>query len=254
MEQEYPYRFLFRAWSRSSAGTNSLRGFRSGDRHIRNLTDVEKEEHFSNHADQSNRVPTCFISTTSDLIRAMKIAIEKDVQGEEDVHISFIQSNDCVSAEALADEFGLRSWLFKTEFLFPWEIEANEIVHVVSLATLIENQLLDRFKVLNDASLPPLQELREQICENNEKAWNKNRNTWPERSGRYVAKIAKCFGAGAPHRAIASLIWEHGTHFVPWNYEEDGLDERVRDAIKGALGKNVKSCGFDGWCGELADI
>jgi hypothetical protein len=72
-------------------------------------------------------------------------------------------------------------------------------------------------------------------------------------SGRYVAAIAKCFGDQAPLRAIASLIWERGTHFEPDNYFDDGLDVRVRNAIQKSLEDGPGYCAYDEWCGELGE-
>ena len=77
--------------------------------------------------------------------------------------------------------------------------------------------------------------------------------TWTERSGRYVLAIAKLFGDNIPLRAIASLIWERGTHFEPKNYREDELRLRIRDAIEHILEKNPHQCEYDRWYGELAD-
>jgi hypothetical protein len=61
------------------------------------------------------------------------------------------------------------------------------------------------------------------------------------------------FGDNVPLRAIASLIWDRGTHFEPDNYLEDKLHLRVRDAIEQVFGKNSRQCRYDEWCGELAD-
>jgi hypothetical protein len=92
------------------------------------------------------------------------------------------------------------------------------------------------------------------MCENNEKAWrpHKTRHTWPERSGRFVANIAKCFGDDAPLRAIASLIWDRGTHLEPYNYTISGLHLRVKSAIQQSIEKNACLCVYDEWAGELA--
>ena len=256
-----PYRILFRTWSSSSAGTNSRRGHRSGDKNEREIKDWEIAEHFKNHCDMDNRVPTCFISTTDDPVRALKYAIDLHCMDENDIHISIIRSNKYHWGEDLAAafEYGNES-LLKTEFLFLWEIEATEILYVVSLETLQRSNLLNKFKVLDPEywgrdMLPSLGEMRDEICGNNEEAWWRgDKDTWPERSGRYVAAIAKCFGNGAPHRAIASLIWDRGTHFKPKNYEDWGFDLRVKNAIQNALDNQGRSCRYDKWCGELADI
>ncbi|CZR66439.1 uncharacterized protein PAC_16340 [Phialocephala subalpina] len=263
MAPDSPSRILFRTWSYSSAGTNSRRGFRSGDRNCRVIDDFELAEHFENHSNLNNRTPTCLISTTDDPVRALRYAINLQAQGEDDndVHISIIRSNRYVRGENFATLFDPENErLFKTEFLFFWEIKPTEILHVVSLDTLVGNGLLNRFKVLDPeywvgGTLPLLWTVRNEICRNNEEAWSRgDRSTWPERSGRYVAAIAKCFGNGAPHRAIASLTWHHGTHFKPNNYENWGLDLRVRDAIQEVLDRNGNSRWYDQWCGELASV
>jgi hypothetical protein len=237
MAPESPFRIFFRTWSSSSAGTNSRQGCRSGDKNRRNIGFLEKAEHFENHINLDNRVPTCFISTTDDPVRALKYAIDLQGQDDDNIHISIIRSNNYLCGERLATLFGHKNEpLFKTEFLFLWEIEATEILHVVSLKTLERSNLLIKFKVLDPEywegdTLPPFWRIREEICDNNEKAWHGNSKTWAERSGRYVAAIAKCFGDGAPQRAIASLIWDRGTHFEPHDYKGGRLDLRVRDAI-----------------------
>jgi len=252
-----PFRILFRTWSSSSAGTNSRQGCRSGDRN-RNIGEREVAEHFENHRNLDNRVPTCFISTTDDPVRALKIAIDLQGQGDVNIHISIIRSNNYLWGEALASLFSHRNRaLFRTEFLFLWEIKATEILHVISLGALERSNLLSKFKVLDPEywgrdTLPSLLEIRQEICDNNKQAWDANSRTWPERSGRYVAAIAKCFGNGAPQRAIASLIWDCGTHFEPDDYERRGLDLRIRDAIRRVLDQEGHSCGYDQWCGELA--
>jgi len=270
MEPESPIRLLFRTWSSSSAGANSRRGFLSGDQNRREIGLFEIAKIFENHSNLQNRIPTCFISTTEDPIRALKYAIDLAVQGASGIHIAIIRSNEyrCgkeVAAEVSRVLFGINESLYKTEFLFLFEIAPADIIHVVSLDTLVGNGLLNKFKVLDPTTwvdededntphqLPQLSEIRRQIHENNENAWrNANEKTWPERSGRYVADIAKCFGAS--HRAIASLIWEHGTHFTPANYEYDELDLRVRHAIQKSLDKNARSCWCDEWCGKLANM
>jgi hypothetical protein len=129
----------------------------------------------------------------------------------------------------------------------------------VSLDTLIRRGLFKRCPVLDperwpnvEQALPSLEELRQQIHENNGNAY-KPIHSWPERSGRYVLTIAKLFGDNVPLRAIASLIWDRGTHFEPDNYWEDGLQWRVRGAIEQIPEKNRRECAYDEWCGELAD-
>jgi len=259
MASDTPTRILFRTWSSESAGVNSRQGCLSGDQNRRNFSVNEMTETFNNHRNLDNRNPTFFISTTDDPIRALSIAVNKSFDGEEDVQIAIIRSDTYISCKELASALGLKSYLYKTEFLFLWEIEANAIIHVVCLDTLIDRGLFKKCRVLDpncwpdvQEALPPLPDLRLQMRENNEKAY-KPIPTWPERSGRYVLAIAKCFGNNVPLRAIASLIWDRGTHFEPNNYWEDELHMRVRDAIEQILEKNPRQCPYDGWCDELAD-
>jgi hypothetical protein len=259
MVSDTPTRVLFRTWSSKSAGVNSRQGCLSGNQNQRNFTIDEMIQTFNNHRNLDNRNPTFFISTTDDPIRALSIAIKKDFCGEEDVQVAIIRSDAYILGEELASAFGLNSCLFQTEFLFLWEIKASEIMHVVPLKTLISRGLYKRCPVLDpslwvdvEQGLPSLPELRRQICENNEDAYEPIR-TWPERSGRYVLAIAKCFGDDVPLRAIASLIWGRGTHFEPDNYWDDELHLRVRDAIEQSLRKNRHHCAYDEWFDELAD-
>lgn len=198
MVSDTPTRILFRTWSSGSAGVNSRQGCLSGDQNQRNISAGEMIKTFNNHINLDNRNPTFFISTTDDPIRALSIAIKKSFCGEEDVQIAIIRSLKYVSGKAVAKKcFGLKACLFKTEFLFLWEIAASETMHVVSLHTLTRRGLYNRCPVLDpdcwpdvERALPSLDELRQQIQENNAKAYNPIR-TWPERSGRYVLAIAK---------------------------------------------------------------
>lgn len=260
MASEQPPHILFRVWSSDSAGTNSAQGCRSGDQNRRPVNLYEKAQNFENHRKMDNLIPTCFISTTDDPIRALRYAIDLDFKGKSSVQIGVIRSNRYTPAEDFAALIGQRSSLFNTEFLFEWEIKRTEILHVVPLETLVRNGLYKKCRVLDpdtwpdvDAALPPLRELRLQMYNNNEQAW-RGGNTWPERSGNYVAAIAICFGCDAPLHAITSLIWERGTHFVPENYWDDELKLRIRDAIQARLAGVARYCPGDEWCGELAEL
>lgn len=46
-------------------------------------------------------------------------------------------------------------------------------------------------------------------------------------------------------RAIASLIWYWGTHFMPKNYWKHGMNWRVRDAIEQIVERNPRQCAYD---------
>lgn len=136
-------------------------------------------------------------------MRALKYAIDLHCMDENDIHISIIRSNKYHWGEDLAAafEYGNES-LLKTEFLFLWEIEATEILYVVSLETLERNNLPIKFEVLDpeyweEDTLPPLWRMGEEIRDRNEKACEGNSKTWPKRSGRYVAAIAKSSGNSA---------------------------------------------------------
>jgi len=259
MASDTPARILFRTWSSESAGVNSRQGCLSGDQDRRDVGVDEMISTFNNHRNLDNRSPTFFISTTDDPIRALSIAVTKGFHGEENVQIAIIRSDNYMLGEEFGLAFGFKSCLFKTEFLFLWEIKATEIMHVVSLNALISRGLFKIFPVLDpecwpdvEQALPSLEGLRQQIHENNENAY-KPIHSWPERSGRYVLAIAKLFGDNVPLCAIASLIWDRGTHFEPDNYWEDGLQWRVRGAIERILEMDRRKRTYDEWCGELAN-
>jgi hypothetical protein len=191
----------------------------------------------------------------------LSIAINKMHRGEKNVQIAIIRTANYLPGEELAGAARLNPCLYKTEFLFLWEIKTAEIMTVVSLATLIRRGLYQRCRTLNpdtwiggneENALPPLPDLRSNIFESNEKAW-KGGETWPERSGRYVLAIVECFGDNVPLRALASLLWEHRTHFEPENYWTHRLNWRVRDAIERGVEDHGTQCAHDAWCGDLAD-
>jgi len=104
---------------------------------------------FELHRFLSNRIPTALVSTTKDIVRALKGAYDahyiKD-EDMEDVYLTIISIPSpgserpadlrVHSAVQLARAMGLdeeSQRLFKDEYLFVWEIPQRYVVHMVSL-------------------------------------------------------------------------------------------------------------------------
>jgi hypothetical protein len=125
----------------------------------------------------------------------LKYAIDLAVQGASGIHISVVRSNEYLCGKEVAAEvssvlFSINESLFKTEFLFLFEIAPADILHVVSFETLVRNGLLNKLKVLDPTTwvdeyeddtlqqLPRLSAIRQQTHKNNEDAWrNANEKT-----------------------------------------------------------------------------
>ena len=114
------------------------------------LTPVQLRAGFDLHKNLSNRVPTALVSTTKDIVRALKGAYDQWYRHEleaKDVYLAIInippQGTDpnlrVHSAIQLARKIGLdeRDQLrFKGEYLFEWKIPKRYVVQRVSLQTL----------------------------------------------------------------------------------------------------------------------
>ena len=143
----YRYRFS----SPSSAG--QLQSYKLQLRYQRqHLTPDLLKNEFGLHRFRHNRIPTALVSTTKDIVRAMKGAYDEYYTGHDikDIYLTIINIPGpdseqldpdlrVHSAVQLAREIGLDAesqMLFKDEYLFEWEIPRRYVVHVVSLQTL----------------------------------------------------------------------------------------------------------------------
>lgn len=120
--------FLYRAFHEQySSGVNSSNGFRAGARKSKHQ-DPDRES-VRKHFDVGNRYPTPWISTTDNLLRAIKRAHQlAHKHGVAGVSIAVIEVSACRKceyhfADDLADQFNLESlpW-HDEEYLFRYRI------------------------------------------------------------------------------------------------------------------------------------
>jgi hypothetical protein len=131
---------------------------------------------FERHRFLSNRTPTALVSTTKDIVRALKGAYDKD-EDMKDVYLTIINIPGpgserpdpdlrVHSAVQLAREIKLNAKsqrLFKDEYLFEWEIPQRYVVHMVSLQTLHDRGFaMGPYKISNERGT---NELRKHIYE-----------------------------------------------------------------------------------------
>ncbi|KAG9228059.1 hypothetical protein BJ875DRAFT_490287 [Amylocarpus encephaloides] len=119
----------------------------------RGQTELGTEQKRSAKRFLDNKIPTALVSTTKDIVRALKGAYDAHcIKGEDmmDVYLTIINIPGpgserpdpdlrVHSAVQLARLMGLdeeSQRLFKDEYLFEWEIPQRYVVHIVSLQTL----------------------------------------------------------------------------------------------------------------------
>ena len=144
-----PPDLLFRTCSDTSAGR-----LNSGKKnHVTASQQQDLPEEFASHSNFWDHItPTALVSTTALLLHAIHIAFDKLYRGEEAerVEIIFIKlgseaavaaSAKVHSAETLADglQFSAEKRKnYKGEYLFEWEIPESLVVHLVTMATLLQ--------------------------------------------------------------------------------------------------------------------
>lgn len=202
--------FVYRAFhSRHSSGVNSADGFLSG---------VRKSEHqdwdsdsVRKHFNASNRDPTPWISTTTNMLRAIKRAHQlSDRHGIGGVSIAVIDIAECQwcdfnRADDLADAFGLADLPWHSEeYMFRWRIPGTAIVSCLALRTLERRGLYGIVpELLEDASADAWKEMI--------------RHNWmqegPDRhlqaAGRKAARFGFLFGDGehVEHIGLEAAQW-----------------------------------------------
>jgi hypothetical protein len=159
---------LFRSWFPDSAG-----GLESGKLHhgVRrdNFTAAGLLEEFQEHRNLYNRTPTAFVSTTSNFLRALHIAIQRVYDGEDtrQIKIEFLTSRtDAQTKIYPARDFAIKSGSseeeaenFVNEYLFLWNVPNDNVIHVVSMDLVIRRGFaLPR--IHTGHSFPSLSDLR----------------------------------------------------------------------------------------------
>lgn len=87
--------------------------------------------------------PSPWISTTNDLLRAIKIAADWLNDGKDDITIAVINVKACRNCEFYPGDYLALSYtdenlaVHKTEFLFRWEIPGQAIVACIPFLTLV---------------------------------------------------------------------------------------------------------------------
>lgn len=147
MENEHTS--LSRFWSPSSAGT--LVCGEGLEKH-RLLSSQARLKEFAYHRDKNQTYrPTTLVSASSKLTRTLSGAIKRYRQGEDPkaIWIAFIcppehlpgEPTLCHSAEELAKQLdaglGVSPKLYKSEWVFDWEIEEVWVAHKASFQTLM---------------------------------------------------------------------------------------------------------------------
>lgn len=202
--------FLYRAFDHyHSSGVNSANGFHAGVR----KSDEEEEpcDSVREHFDANNRYPTPWISTTDNLLRAIKRAHQlSNKHGRAGVSIAVIALDAChrcphYLAEDLAEQFNLepRPW-HGEEYLFRWRIPNKAVVCCLSLDTLEERGLYRMVPELLERG--SVERWRERMSDN----WTEER---PERHltavGYKAARFSFLFGDGghSEHVGLEAAGW-----------------------------------------------
>jgi hypothetical protein len=197
--------YFYRCFSERSAG-----GLVSGKgRSAKRLSKQELCAEFENHQQLKATVPTALISVSTRVIDTLGRASDKLYLAEESpdkIWIAFIRVPDADKdvyhhAEKLAEQcWHKKPRLLRYEYIFTWEIPHKYVMHQVSNKTLLDRGL--KMEVyLRSPALPTTLALREnearKILDPSYPAFDKGLN---------LGFLARCFGARAPTRRIASQL------------------------------------------------
>jgi hypothetical protein len=137
---------LFRCWSPESAGDLSSGKSHNGVRQHR-FTAAGLLQQFQEHRNLYNRTPTAFVSTTSNFLRALHIAIQRVHDGEDTrrIKIAYLTSRtDADTRIYPVRDFAIRSGSSEeeadnvvNEYLFLWNVPDDNVIHVVSMDLVI---------------------------------------------------------------------------------------------------------------------
>ena len=235
---------LIRTWSTVSGGRlNSETGFLSGrDKEVR---DQFEPDQFRLHKELGNRIPTIFVSTTDYLLWALKTGVNRWLDKEQGVQLSFIflpqtHLHLVKNAEDLAATSGLKEpHKYCREYVFKMEIERRLVIFSIPMDQLInENRLFTRIPSLNPDTwpnvqaafspnsvrkLPSTREIREEFISNLKAAYlSQNRDS---ECGKYMFDLTSLFGCYTAQDAILAEI-------VSWTKCYPAINMAVATAIK----------------------
>lgn len=177
--------YVYRAFHADhSAGENSANGFDAGVK--KSSRQSSDRRTIARHLDRNNKILTPWISTSSDLLRAIKRAMQlARSYGSDGVSIAVIDIEECddcryYNAAELAETHGIEAdrWN-EEEYLFRWTIPGDAIVACLSLDTLDDRGLFD--------VVPEL------LTRGSVETWKRTvRENWlEERPKRYLKKVGQ---------------------------------------------------------------
>lgn len=206
MSSPEPPDYLYRSYSRDS--DRQLRSGRCMTEGMKGLTNPELLNDFRRHLDSSNERPTALVSTTSSLQRAVLIALQLS-QGHRacDVHLVILSSIEAKIHSGVSLALGLKAqgllwhnnpFLYESEWLFEWIIPYENVLHTISLQTLIERG----FTMLKPIDLQHIPGDLAKFRKGFQSYWCNRNNT-----SSACASAATCFGFSAPTEMLAEDIY-----------------------------------------------
>lgn len=227
---------LFRCWSPKSAG-----GLRSGKSHTgvrqHNFTAAELLQESQKHSNLHSNIPTAFVSTTSNFLRALHIAYHKIHDGEDaqQIKIAFLTSRtDAQTKVYPARDLAIKSGSseeeadnFVNEYLFLWDVPDDNVIHVVSMDLVIRRGFaLPR--IHTGHPFPSLSDLRRAFVDRRD-------HLAPFERGYSCASDACMFGLRAPFHEIASQMsrWVRGRAYSAkgWRIVDQAIEEAIQDRM-----------------------
>jgi hypothetical protein len=227
---------LFRCWSkRSVGGLRSRKSLNGVLQH--NFTAAGLLQEFQEHRKLYNRTPTAFVSTTSNFLGALHIAIQRVHDGEDtrQIKIAFLTSRtDAQTRIYPARDFAIRSGSsekesdnFVNEYFFLWNVPNNNVIHVVSMDLVIRRGFaLPRIRT--GQPFPSLSDLRRAIVDRRDQLA-------PFERGYVCGSDACMFGLRAPVRELALQMsrwarsWIHNP--TSWGIVDQTIEEAIQDRI-----------------------
>ncbi|KAK0110991.1 hypothetical protein ONS95_001372 [Cadophora gregata] len=193
-------KFFSRFWSHSSAG-GLVCG--KGLAHRRELSFKERYQEFNDHHKHKDEPePTALVSVSDKLSRTISGALRRCKHREEraeDVWIALIyvpHSEVPAPYHSAADLVWPEDKdLFRSEYLFDWEINEEYVAHVVSLRVLLDRGI-ERYIDLEADDTSSLEQ----------GMWDGTKNLGNFDRGLYFAAIGRCFGARAPVQYFAGQL------------------------------------------------
>jgi hypothetical protein len=190
--------FLFRCWSPKSAGDLSSGKSHNGVRQHK-FTAAGLLQEFQEHRNLYNRTPTAFVSTTSNFLGALHVAIQRVHDGEDarQIKIAFLTSRtDADTRIYPARDFAIRSGSseeeadnFVNEYLFLWNVPDDNVIHVVSMDLVIRREFaLNRIRT--GQPFPSLSDLRRALVD------HRDQLTPFERKATHAHQMPACLDLG----------------------------------------------------------